>query len=81
MDLLLLALAEHACKRYIDPALPMPVWSEGVARQIAARIQAAGVPSTPVTHIRVGQLNIPLPVAQWIGQVVGILPKQIGGGE
>ena len=81
IDLLLIALAEQACKKYIDPALPIPVWSEGLARDLAQRVQRAGVPNTPVTHIQVGHLHIPLGVAKWLAEATGILPKQIGGPE
>ena len=81
LDLLLLALAETACKRYVDPALPIPVWSEGLARQAAAALKQAGIPDQPVTHLQVGQLRVPLGVIQWFGQACGVFPKQIGGGN
>lgn len=81
MDLLLLALAETACKRYVDPALPIPVWSESVAREVASRIARAGIPSQPIQHVQIGQLRLPMGVVHWTLQAFGVLPKQIGGGE
>jgi hypothetical protein len=80
LDLLLLALLESACKQHVDSRLPVPVWSEGVARELARQINQAGIPSQPVTHVQVGQLRVPLGVIQWLGQVAGVFPRQIGGG-
>lgn len=66
VDLLLLAAMEHLCKTHVDPRMPMPVWSEGVARAAANAIQRAGVPSQPITSVRLGNLDVPLGVVEWI---------------
>jgi len=81
IDLLLLALAEQACKQYVDPALPIPIWNDQFMTQVQQRIQQMGIPAQPVTHIQVGQLQVPLGVVEWLIKASGIFPKAIGGGN
>lgn len=72
VDLLLLALAEAACKRHLDPALKVPgAWDAGLNRVAANAIQRAGIPSRPVTSVRIGQLNLPIETVQFLARLCG----------
>ena len=81
LDQMLLALLESACKQHVDPRLPIPVWSEDLRQHAAAALKQAGIPDQPVTHVQVGNLQVPLGVIQWLGQACGVFPRQIGGGN
>ncbi len=66
VDLLLMAAMEQLCKTYVDPNLPIPVWNEQSARAAANAIQRAGVPNQPITSVRLGNLDVPLGVVEWL---------------
>ena len=66
VDLLLMSAMEQLCKQYVDPLMPIPVWSEQTARAAASAIQRAGVPNEPITSVRLGNLDVPLGVVEWI---------------
>lgn len=66
VDLCLLAALQHIVQTHVDPNLPIPVWSDDVARAAVNAMYRAGVPNQPVTSLRLGNLDVPLGVVEWI---------------
>ena len=66
VDLCFLAALQHLAQTHVDPIFPIPVWSDELARTLASAMYRAGVPNQPVTSLRLGNLDVPLGVVEWI---------------
>jgi hypothetical protein len=78
LDLLLLALAEQACREHLDPRLAVPVWERFGAQLVNGAIEEVGIPTQPIRGVRLGNLKIPLEVLEYFGECCGVLPKRLG---
>ena len=73
LDLLLMALAQQACSQYIDPKLPTSgVWDAGLNRVAAHAIARARIPQTPITHVQLGQLRLPIEAVSFLARLCGM---------
>ncbi len=74
LDLLLLALAEHGCRRYVESRLRVPLWENGLGKFVERKIGAMGVPQQPVQSVQIGQLRLPISFFELWARAAGLLP-------